>query len=92
MTQPRIARKAPINKSTKLPPTKTHLIKVKKGASQAVRGVCVGKRAITREVDTFSKKSKSIPKTGARLANCHLLCGLKILPKVQLIDVTKKAV
>ena len=50
----------------KLPPTKTHFVKVKNGARLAKTGEGMGKRLITIDAKMFSKKSKNIPNTGAR--------------------------
>ena len=78
--------------STKLAAMNPHFSSVKTPASASITGVGCGKRHITSEVATFSRKSKSIPSTGAKLASCQRLPGWKALPHSQLMEVTRKNV
>ena len=74
----------------KLPPTKAHLIKVKKGVKAAKIGEDSGKRLITIDAEIFSKKSNKTPAAGIRFNICKRDVSFVSLPNSQLIDVIRK--
>jgi hypothetical protein len=80
----------PKSRIPKLPPTKIHLVAVRKGASVAGRKADCGKRNITQEVVMFSKKSKTTPNTGARLITPKAVLDNPPRLMDQLIDVARK--